>query len=258
MHMLWFDWFLICYASLLGLVVGSFLNVCVYRVPLGLSVAAGRSFCPACKHTLAGRDLVPVFSWIVLKRKCRYCKAPISSRYPAVELGNGALWMLITLRFGLQWHTLLLLAFESALLVAALIALDGHALPNALIWWLAPLCILEAFLQPALLPVTERLLGLFCLIVPLFALSRAKCALPAGAAVLCAACGAFLGWRLTLLGALFALLGAALVHAFFLLAPKNRCKANAFIVPYLAFGFTVSALWGNALLQSCLHLFIAE
>lgn len=71
--------------ALLGLLIGSFLNVCVYRIPRGESVAAGRSHCPACGHVLGPLDLVPVASYLLLGKKCRYCKAPIASRYAQVE-----------------------------------------------------------------------------------------------------------------------------------------------------------------------------
>ncbi|MCF0111512.1 MAG: prepilin peptidase, partial [Erysipelotrichaceae bacterium] len=71
-------WYLLIIYALFGLVIGSFLNVCIWRIPKGLSVAAGRSFCPNCNHELAAKDLIPILSWILLGGKCRYCKAPVS------------------------------------------------------------------------------------------------------------------------------------------------------------------------------------
>ncbi len=78
--------FWIAIFAILGLLIGSFLNVCIYRLPRGLNIVHGHSFCPACNHELGALDLVPVLSYLLLGRKCRYCKAPIASRYAKIEL----------------------------------------------------------------------------------------------------------------------------------------------------------------------------
>lgn len=87
-------------ALLFGLVVGSFLNVCIYRIPLGISVAKGRSFCPACGEKIAWYDNVPLLSFFVLRGRCRRCGDRISPRYPAVEAANALLWLLCYLSHG--------------------------------------------------------------------------------------------------------------------------------------------------------------
>ena len=76
-------------AAILGLMIGSFLNVCIYRLPAGLTIVRGHSFCPSCKHDLGALDLFPVFSYLLLGRRCRYCHEPISSRYMRIELLTG-------------------------------------------------------------------------------------------------------------------------------------------------------------------------
>ena len=81
---------------LLGLVIGSFLNCVVYRLNEKKSFVSGRSFCPECKHSLAWYDLVPVFSFVFLKGKCRYCGKPISWQYPIVEISTGSIFLLIS------------------------------------------------------------------------------------------------------------------------------------------------------------------
>ncbi|HXK32331.1 MAG TPA: prepilin peptidase, partial [Candidatus Paceibacterota bacterium] len=78
-----------------GLVIGSFLNCLIYRLETGGNFLKGRSFCPHCKHILSWQDLIPVFSFLFLKRKCRYCEKPISSQYPLVELFTGFLFVLV-------------------------------------------------------------------------------------------------------------------------------------------------------------------
>jgi len=87
-------------AGVVGLFVGSFLNVVVYRVPIGLSVSAPRSFCPNCDRQLAWWENVPVLSWLVLRRRCHTCHQPISARYPLVELSTGVMFALVTW----AWH----------------------------------------------------------------------------------------------------------------------------------------------------------
>ncbi len=87
-------------AGVVGLFVGSFLNVVVYRVPVGLSVSTPRSFCPNCDRQLAWWENVPVISWLVLQRRCHTCRQPISGRYPLVELSTGAIFSLVTW----AWH----------------------------------------------------------------------------------------------------------------------------------------------------------
>ena len=82
------------YAALFGIVIGSFLNVVIYRLPAGRTIAKGHSMCMSCGHTLAAKDLVPLFSWLFLKGKCRYCGAPVASRYAKIESLTGAVFLL--------------------------------------------------------------------------------------------------------------------------------------------------------------------
>ena len=90
------DAYVIVVAGVFGLLIGSFLNACAYRLPLGISVAHGRSFCPACTTQIRAVDNIPLVSWIVLRGRCRACGAPISWRYPLVE-------SLTALGFALAW-----------------------------------------------------------------------------------------------------------------------------------------------------------
>lgn len=107
-----------------GAVVGSFLNVVIARLPAGQSVVRPRSRCPRCLTPIAWYDNVPVLSWLVLRARCRRCGAPISVRYPLVELAGGtAAWLAVT-RHGLAWAALVEFAFVALLLVIALIDLD--------------------------------------------------------------------------------------------------------------------------------------
>lgn len=135
------------FAAATGLAIGSFLNVVVHRVPAGLSVVAPASACPRCGHAIRARDNVPVLSWAVLRGRCRDCAAPISVRYPLVELATAALFALVVLRFGpallaatdareaaVATTVLVAMLYLMAVSVAlTLIDLDVHRLPNAIV-----------------------------------------------------------------------------------------------------------------------------
>jgi leader peptidase (prepilin peptidase)/N-methyltransferase len=132
--------------GVLGLIIGSFLNVVVYRVPAGKSIVSPPSACPNCGAHIRGYDNIPVVSWLVLRGKCRDCGTPISPRYPLVELATGILFALVSLRFssgivdattasGLASAIVLLVAFLYLAAIAVslfLIDLDTHRLPNQL------------------------------------------------------------------------------------------------------------------------------
>lgn len=118
--------------ALLGLLVGSFLNVVVWRVPRGESVVHPPSACPSCGHVVRPRDNVPVLSWLLLRGRCRDCRAPISARYPAVEAGTAVLFALVAGH--VQPWAVPAFAYLAAIGVAlALIDLDTHRLPNAIV-----------------------------------------------------------------------------------------------------------------------------
>ena len=116
----------------LGLAFGSFLNVCIYRLPLGLSVVTPRSACPACKHPIALYDNLPVLSWLILKGRCRQCKGRISPRYLAVELLTGALFLACYWHFGLTLATLKYCSFGFLLLGLIFTDAETKLLPNSM------------------------------------------------------------------------------------------------------------------------------
>jgi leader peptidase (prepilin peptidase)/N-methyltransferase len=118
--------------GVLGLVVGSFLNVVIHRVPQGLSLVRPGSACPECSAPIRGYDNVPVLSWLVLRGRCRDCRQPISVRYPAVELATAALFVLVGLRFGWDGYTPAVLALVAGGVALFMIDLDRQRLPFAI------------------------------------------------------------------------------------------------------------------------------
>jgi leader peptidase (prepilin peptidase)/N-methyltransferase len=116
----------------LGLVFGSFLNVCIYRLPRGLSVVTPRSACPNCKHAIAFYDNLPVLSWLILRGKCRHCKAAISPRYLLIELLNAGLWLACYWHFGWTFATLKYCTFSFLLVGLVFTDAETKLLPDKL------------------------------------------------------------------------------------------------------------------------------
>jgi leader peptidase (prepilin peptidase)/N-methyltransferase len=124
---------LVVVAAVLGLLIGSFLNVVIWRVPRGESVVRPRSHCPSCGTELAERDNVPVVSWLLLRGKCRTCAAPISARYPAVELLTGALFATMAARIGVHVAVVAFLYFAAIAVALAFIDYDTKRLPDVIV-----------------------------------------------------------------------------------------------------------------------------
>lgn len=116
-------------AGVLGLLIGSFLNVVIYRVPAGLSLVSPGSTCPACAHPVRAYDNVPVLSWLVLRGRCRDCAVPIAGRYPLVELATGVLFAVVAARFGATPYAAALLVVVAAGVALFMIDLDHRRLP---------------------------------------------------------------------------------------------------------------------------------
>jgi leader peptidase (prepilin peptidase)/N-methyltransferase len=122
----------VCVAGVLGLTIGSFLNVVVWRVPRGESIVAPPSACPHCGHEIRNRDNVPVVGWLLLRGSCRDCRAPISARYPLVEAATGVLFVALTWRFGVSAVLPAYLYLAAVGLALALIDIDTKRLPDVL------------------------------------------------------------------------------------------------------------------------------
>ena len=122
------------YVTLLGLIVGSYLNVVIHREPLGLSTVRQRSRCPDCGTMIGARDNVPVLSWVILRGRCRSCGTPISWRYPLIEAATGGLFLACFLRFGFTPQALTAAIFAALMLALAMIDYDHMLLPDRITW----------------------------------------------------------------------------------------------------------------------------
>lgn len=126
--------FVVVVSAVFGLVIGSFLNVVVYRVPAGKSIVRPPSACPSCGVRIAARDNVPVISWLVLRGKCRSCSEPVSVRYPLIELMTGIAFALIGARFGASWSLPAEFSFTAGLIALASVDLECYLLPRAILY----------------------------------------------------------------------------------------------------------------------------
>lgn len=237
------------FAILLGLVIGSFLNVVIYRVPQKLTVVKGSSFCPGCRHNLEWIDMIPVFSFLFLGGKCRYCKEPISFRYPFIELLNALCYLLVYLVYGLEFVTIFYAVAASCLIALAMIDFDTKEIPDRFNIAILACGIGAAFLQEGGVSLSSRLVGLFCISVPLFGLSLLTNGIGEGDIKLFAACGFLLGWRLTLLTLLFSSVCAAIFGIALMIAKKAEGKTELAFGPFIAFSAMVSLLVGDKIIE---------
>ena len=198
-----------------GIVIGSFLNVLIHRLPREMAVHKGHSVCPACNHRLHPCDLIPLLSFFSLGGKCRYCKEKIAWRYPLVEALNGVLYMAIAWRFGLNLQSVLYALIGSVLLCIAFIDWEHLLIPDSLNIALLVLGVGLLFSHEAI-PLFERMLGAMCVSLLLFAVaafSRGR-AMGGGDIKLMTALGFCLGWqRITLTLMLGAVLGSLVLLA---------------------------------------------
>lgn len=120
-------------AGVLGLIIGSFLNVVIHRVPRGESIVSPPSACPSCHHEIRARDNIPVVSWLLLHGRCRDCGNAISARYPLIELATALLFAAMAWQFGLSWQLPAYMYFTAMAVTLAMIDYDTKRLPNVIV-----------------------------------------------------------------------------------------------------------------------------
>ena len=239
---------------LFGIMLGSFYNVCIHRIPLSLSIIRPPSHCESCSHTLAPLDLIPIFSWVFLGRKCRYCKAPISCRYPLIELLTGALFVLLYLKFQMTWQFLFYLIFVSILIIVTFIDIDHRIIPDRFI---VIGLILGAFslLMPLMTSWKDALFGALVGAGSLLLVDLAgriffkKEGMGFGDVKLMGMAGLFLGTQRTLVSLLIAVWTAAIAGIIVLRVRKEKTDHYIPFGPFLAAGCVFSIFFGNELVR---------
>ena len=235
----------------LGLIIGSFLNVCIYRLPRALSIhRPRRSFCPACDHSLTTRDLVPVLSFLLQRGKCRYCRAPISWRYPAVELLAGIAFLLAG-TIPVSWLQLIpILVFISVLIVLFFTDVEHYIVPDAVTFPGIVFFLAVSFLQGRLVDALWAMVigaGFFILILILGKYFYKQDVMGWGDVKLVAMLGAFLGVPL-LIGSLYLSFILGSVIGVFLLATKLKSRKDLIpFAPFLILGALPALYAGDAI-----------
>jgi leader peptidase (prepilin peptidase) / N-methyltransferase len=268
--------------GLLGLVIGSFLNVCIYRLPRSESIVFPGSHCPNCAKAIAPYDNIPVLSFLWLLGRCRHCGTPISFQYPLVELLAGSAFYFSAMRWGLTAPAFIGSLFLSALIVLFFVDFHHQILPNSitlpgtlvgillspfqfqdfyqdavtlrLTAWIAPNS------TPALWPWIGSVFGvlvgggLLFLVGFVFQVVRKKQGLGMGDVKMMSMVGAFLGWRLALFTIFAGSLLGSFLGIFLILFFGKSLQTKLAFGTFLSLGATAALFWGLPLIQWYSHI----
>jgi leader peptidase (prepilin peptidase)/N-methyltransferase len=268
-----------------GACIGSFLNVCVHRMPRDLSVVKPRSFCPKCGRLIPGYFNIPIISYIMLRAKCAYCKSPIRPRYVLIEAFTALLFLLIWLKtpllaWGQGLHLIpladtlavpVLWLFVSGLIVGTFIDLEYMIIPDSITWGGMLAGLIASFAIPSLQNETNHTGGLVMSLMGLVVGGGSlwlvsivgrwifrKDAMGLGDVKLLAAIGAFLGWRAVLFTIMASSLLGSIIGVILILCKGRQMSSRIPFGPYLAFAAVLWVLWGPLLWQGYINLLTPE
>ncbi|MGF1588658.1 MAG: prepilin peptidase [Pleurocapsa sp.] len=252
-----------------GACIGSFLNVVIYRIPAGISLIHPPSRCPHCQHSLGITENVPVFGWLWLRGRCRWCKAKISSRYPIMEAVTGLVFMLVFWRFGYSIETVGYCAFLSWLLSLSVIDLDTMTLPASLTksglllglvfqgvvgWQVAQG---QGIANQLMFGIGGTVSGIWLLeiIALLGSIMLGQQAMGDADGKLMATIGAWIGWKYVLLSSFIACgVGSIIGGGAIALGMISKKQPMPF-GPFLALGGALSLFFGEAMIDAYLNTF---
>jgi leader peptidase (prepilin peptidase)/N-methyltransferase len=244
------------FAFILGTIIGSFLNVLIYRIPRKLNFVTGRSMCPHCEHPLSALDLVPIVSFLTLGRKCRYCHAPISWRYPVFEIITGLSFALVAYRFGFAANTLPIVVI-GWILAAILITLSGIDLDtmefdDGFSIAIGLLAIASIALTGS--PITWHLVGAFAISLPMLGIALLTGGFGGADIKLMAAAGLLLGFPNILVAFMMGIIFGS-IQAIILLRQGKSGKTMMPFGPHLALGIFLAFLYAPLIIQWYLGFF---
>ena len=276
------EWAFFLFSGLLGLLVGSFLNVVAYRLPIMMqrsweqecceltgrepsaensepfNLNQPRSRCPHCDHAITALENIPVLSYLILRGRCSECKSKISPRYPVVEITSALLTLFVAMHFGFGWQALAGIILTWALLALSLIDFDVQLLPDTItlpfLWIGLILSLFGIFTDPAsaIIGAVAGYLSLWS-VYQLFKLVTGKEGMGFGDFKLLALFGAWLGWQyLPQIVMISALVGAVVGVSLILTLGRDRNIPIPF-GPYLAAAGWISLLWGESINQAYLQ-----
>ena len=250
---------------MVGIIIGSFLNVCIYRIPKKETIVKGSSHCMTCMHSLNWKDLFPLFSWLFLRGKCRYCGAKISKRYPIIESLNGVLFLLAFIKFpfldsDLNFSVtnlisaLIYCAFFAILVVVSMIDFDTKEIPDRFHIIILALGLIS-FLTTA--PISwdrwsTAITGLGIVALPLCLIAWITDGIGEGDAKLTAAAGFLVGPKVILFG----FLAGAIIASIYGIIYKMRSKENEIpFGPFISIGIVIGIMFAEPVINWYVTLF---
>lgn len=259
------SFYIIFYAIVLltGLCIGSFLNVVICRLPQDESLVKGASHCVKCGKKIKSYDLIPLFSWIFLKGRCRNCGERISARYPAVELLNALIYIITFLVMDFNVNSIILCFFFSALIAIAFIDFDTLEINLSLLVFIGILAIISALFTKNL-TILQRISGALLISVPFFMIGEISAeiikkntgerirGIELGDTLLMLVSGFLIGNKAIVVAAFSGIILAAIGG---LIQKKISGESKFAFGPYLSMGLFVGALWGNRLVDLWLNMF---
>jgi len=239
--------------TLLGLIVGSFSNVCIYRIPRNESIVFPASHCPKCSKAIRPFDNIPLLSYILLKGRCRHCKSKISIQYPLVEFLTGLTYLIIYFIYGLTIQTLVFIILSSALIIIAFIDLNEEIVPDVISLPGIVIGFVISFFVPYISFVNSGLGvvvgGGIILIIGLGgSVIYKKEAMGGGDVKLAAMIGAFLGWRYIIISLFLGFFLGALTGIILIMAKIKSREDTVPFGPFIILGSFITLLWGEKII----------
>ena len=230
-----------------GITIGSFVNVCIYRIPKKENIVNVRSHCMQCGYQLKWYDLVPLFSYVFLGGKCRKCKTKISIQYPIIEAVNGILYVLVFFVNGWNAVSILYCLFASALLTLSIIDFRTYEIPFGINLFILTLGLIHVAMDfDHWLQYAIGLLSVSIFLYVIYIATKGR-GIGGGDVKLMATCGLLLGWKLNLVGFLLGCILGSILH----LIRMKVTKASHVLAmgPYLSLGVLLAALWGDRIIN---------
>jgi leader peptidase (prepilin peptidase)/N-methyltransferase len=238
----------------LGLIVGSFSNVCIYRIPRNESVIYPASHCPKCRTKIKPVDNIPLLSYILLKGRCRNCGSKISIQYPVVEFLTGLIYLIIYLTYGLSIQSLVYIILSSALIIIAFIDLQEQIIPDVISLPGIVVGLILSFIVPYISFINSALGalvggGIILIIAGVGSIIFKKEAMGGGDVKLTAMIGAFLGWRYTIISLFLGFFLGALTGIILIMTKIKKREDAIPFGPFIVLGSIITFLCGEKIIN---------
>ena len=241
-----------------GIIIGSFLNVCIYRIPKEESIAFPPSHCGNCGHNLNALDLVPIFSWLFLKGKCRYCGEKVSKQYPIVEAATGLLFVFLYLKFGFTFELLKYTIFTSILIVIGIIDFKDQDVYDSTIITLVICGVIFTIIEFFMGKQINFLNIILGIAIPVFIISIFAWfgAMGWGDVEIIGVTGLFLGFELNMLNLFISIVLGGIGACILMILKRRGGKDTMAFGPYIALSSYITLLFGSEILQWYLSFII--